>query len=451
MPDGKFVEAGEGFMSSTAENIPALREEPQMPPQDEVRQWALINYSDFGFSWSRLAVGYQFYTEFVTRPDKEIVAKANELVSGINDPEQQLRALFEFTQKRIRNVSYDRSMTDEQREKVENKRASDTLKRGMGHAGDIDLLFASLARALGFSTEAILAGDRSVTFTDARTVSSARALHPAGIAVSKGTLILPCNPGTPFMPFGMIDWYEEGVYSLLVGPEIYRWVKTNYTIPEKNLSVRTAKLKLNEDGSVEGFVRVQHNGHQATSRRRDLFAKSPAEREKLLIDSWKETLGSAEISMFSFENFDDPALPYTYSFNVRVPNYAQRTGRRLFLQPNFFEYGSSPLFSSATRKYPIYYDYGWSEEDTVEIELPKGFEADSIGEPNEINETNGLGRLTNYYTYNKEKNTIKADRKFLFGTKGRLLFPVGAYQPLKTLFDLFHKADTHAIAIRLKQ
>ena len=39
-------------------------------------------------------------------------------------------------------------------------------------------------------------------------------------------------------------------------------------------------------------------------------------------------------------------------------------------------------------------------------------------------------------------------RNFYFGGGGRVLFPVSVYQPLKNLFDEFHKADTHTITLR---
>jgi hypothetical protein len=206
-----------------------------------------------------------------------------------------------------------------------------------------------------------------------------------------------------------------------------------------------------EDGTLEGLIRVEHNGHQATTRRLDMFSKTPAEREKTLIESWKQTVATAEISDFSMENFNDSSRPYTYSFKVRVPNYAQKTGKRIFLQPNFFEYGTNPLFSGETRKYGIYFEYPWSENDEIEIELPKNFDADSVDPPKGVNETGGIGSLNINIDLAKETNVLKYTRQFYFGGKNNILFPPTAYKSLKTLFDSFHRADTHSISIKQKQ
>lgn len=450
MTAGTFTDAGDGWKTYTATNIPALREEPQMPPKSEVRRWALLNYSSFNFSW--VFFGYTMTHLFMeaTKEDKEIKAKAAELTAGVHDDADKLRAIFEFTQKRIRNVTFDRTMTDEQRSKIENKRAADTLRRGMGHSAEIDLLFAALVRAAGMKSAIVFSGDRSESFADPQGSTDPRLVHWAGIAVvgSFGTKI--CNPGTPFMPFEKIDWYEEGVMALTASDSGYRWTKTNLSEPEANKSVRTAELKLDADGNLEGLVTVRHSGHQATLRRRDLFMRSPNEREEAVKKSSLATSGKGEIYDISIEDFEESSKPYTYSYRVKIPNYASRTGKRIFIQPNFFQYGRAPLFSSSTRNYPIYFEYAWSEMDRVEIELPREFEPESVGAPNTIDEKSDLARLTNEYTYDQARHVLIAEREFYFGKKGRVLFPAESYAPIKRLFDLFQEADTHSIVLKAK-
>jgi hypothetical protein len=452
MPQMRFMLDSEGFYVGTRENVPAFREEPQMPPDDEVRQWVLLSYdSYYGFRWSlwgsTLGIGF----DELTKPNKEVEQKARELAANAQTDDEKLRNIYEFTQKRIRNITFDKSLSDEQRENIKNKKASDTLKRGMGDAADIDLLFAALARAAGFDVTGMFSGDRSDNFFNYEKDLSPRYIHRSGIAVRRGNEWKPFNPGTPFMPFGMTYWHDELISTMIAGGGGYSWIRLPLADFTKNLSRRTAKFKLLEDGSLEGLVRVEHNGHQATTRRADMFAKTPNEREETLVNSWKQTLPAAEISEFSMENFNDASKPYTYSFKVRVPNYGQKTGKRIFLQPNFFEYGRNPLFSGETRKYGIYFEYPWSENDEIEIELPKNFDADSIDPPKAVNETGGIGALNINIDLDKQTNLLKYTRQFYFGGKNNILFPPTAYKSLKTLFDSFHRADTHSISIKQKQ
>jgi hypothetical protein len=46
-------------------------------------------------------------------------------------------------------------------------------------------------------------------------------------------------------------------------------------------------------------------------------------------------MSTAELSDIRIENVTDPVKPFVYAYHVRVPGYAQRTGKRLFLQPAF--------------------------------------------------------------------------------------------------------------------
>src|SRR5580765_2692590 len=108
---------------------------------------------------------------------------------------------------------------------------------------------------------------------------------------------------------------------------------------------------------------------------------SPEQREQNLRDQVKKRMSTAELANIKIENITDQFKPSTYSYHVRVPGYAQRTGKRLFLQPGFFEHGIEPLFSSSSRKFDIYFHYPWSEHDEVWIDLPAGFVLDNADTP----------------------------------------------------------------------
>ncbi|MBS1793283.1 MAG: DUF3857 and transglutaminase domain-containing protein [Acidobacteria bacterium] len=452
MPRVVFQPSDDGFYVGMRENVPALREEPQMPPEDEVRQWALLSYrSEYSFRWGMLGEYLSEVFDQQMAPDPEIQQKARELTAGANTDEEKLRNIYNFVQRQIRNANYDRTVTDEQLENLKNKKPADTLRRRMGSFIDLNILFAALARAAGYTADAMYSGDRSEHFFNYQEDLSPRYIHPSGVAVRVDGAWKPFDPGTPFMPFGMTYWHDEVVSTMITGSGSYRWINLPMAGYKVNLSKRAGKFRLLEDGTLEGLIRVEHNGQQAIMRRMDMYRRTPAEREEMLKKSWMGTVPTAEISDFSMENFDDPEQPYTYSFKVRVPNYAQKTGKRLFLQPGFFEYGSNPLFSSETRKYSIYFEYPWSENDEIEIELPKNYEADSIDPPGPVFESKNLGALNIKISLNRETNTLKYSRQFFFGNDSSVLFPAGSYKPLKTLFDAFHKADTQTISLKQKQ
>jgi hypothetical protein len=294
----------------------------------------------------------------------------------------------------------------------------------------------------------VLSADRSESFFDPNRDVSASYIHPAGIAVSVHDGWKVFNPGVPFLPYGKVFWFEENTFSMLCGERDFIWKKLPLSDHTQSPAKRTGKFTLLEDGTLEGIVRIEYEGQRAIVRRQEEFKNSPAKREENIKDEIKERMSTAEISEFAIENFDDASKPLVYRYKLRVPNYAQKTGKRLFLQPGVFEHGEPPLFSSAKRIHPIYFEYPWSDEDNIEIQLPKGFATENAESPGDVFEGQKLAELTTNISIDKVGNIIKYKRKFYFGGKGTLLFPASTYEPLKVLFDNFHKADMHTVTLR---
>src|SRR5205085_1575771 len=106
--------------------------------------------------------------------------------------------------------------------------------------------------------------------------------------------------------------------------------------------------------------------------------------------------------------------PLRKSRSGRARRYAQRTGKRLFLQPAFFERGRGALFTATGRRNMVYFNYPWSEEDNVEIELPEGFALDSPDAPQPFS----AGTISKYDVHvlvTQDKRKLIYKRAFFFG------------------------------------
>src|SRR6185295_3044855 len=187
-------------------------------------------------------------------------------------------------------------------------------------------------------------------------------------------------------------------------------VMTPLTEPEKSLETRTAKLVLNEDGTIEGDVRIEYTGHAGAERKEYDDDDSPTQREETLRNGFKNRLSTAELSNIKIENVTDRVKPFVYAFHVRVPGYAQRTGKRLFLQPEFFERGVAPLFPTSERKHSVYFHFPWSEDDTVEISLPAGFALDNADAPEGFTASN-VGKYEVHIGVTQDKTALVYQRK----------------------------------------
>jgi hypothetical protein len=452
-----FVKEKNGFYSTTMTNVPAFREEPNMPPEYQVRPWMLVYYAEdkklepVSF-WRDLGKNIYERNKAYIKVNDDVRRVATEETASATTPEQKLEKLFEYCRTKIKNVYDDASgMTSEQRAKLkENKLPSDTIKRGMGTGFDIDMLFAALATAAGFEARIIHLADRGDTFFD-KNFTDNYFIRTFDIAVRVGDEWRFYDPASTYVPFGMLRWQEEGQDALVSDPKEPAWVKTPLSSADKSLEKRTARLHLSEDGTLEGDIRIEYTGHLAVDKKEYNDDDSPSEREATLVDSIKSRLSTAEVSNVKIENVTDPVKPFAYVFHVRVPGYAQRTGKRLFLQPAFFQHGLAPLFPTSGRTHEVYFHYPWSEQDKVEIELPKGFELDNADAPAPLL----AGTLSKYnvrIAISNDKSLLLYNRTFFFGEGGndyfRLRFPSASYGQLKNYFELIHKEDNHTITLK---
>lgn len=119
------------------------------------------------------------------------------------------------------------------------------------------------------------------------------------------------------------------------------------------------------------------------------------------------------------------------------------------MQPGFFKYGAKPLFTSGKRVHPIYFEFAWTEEDDIEIEIPPGYFVENLESPMPV-DSNQLGSDTVKISFSEEERKIKYGRKFIFGKGGKVYFSAAGYDLLKNLFDKFYNIDSHLISLRQK-
>ncbi|HRH41076.1 MAG TPA: DUF3857 domain-containing protein [Pyrinomonadaceae bacterium] len=467
--DTKFEKDDKGFYLAERFDVPSFKSEPQMPPEDTVRPWILLqsfgfnitNVTDSGFSfvikdpsnpqtfWGAVATERMAITKWMRKPNKDIKQKATEITAGTTTDDEKLRKLYEFCQTQIKNVSFDPTITDEQREKLpKNKELADVLKNKVANSQFIDMLFGAMAASLGYDSRISYSGNRSKMIFDPK-MTNESFVHTAAIAIKLGDEWKFFNPSLSFLPYGKLIWYEEDVWALLVGEKDYYWYRTALPLPETSLSKRIGKFKLSEDGTLEGEARIEYTGQTALVNRLDLYDESPAKQEESVKNDIKENMSTAEISEIKIENLNDISKPLIYSYKVRVPNYATKTGKRLFFQPGYFEYGEKPLFTSDTRNNDVYFRYPWAENDEIEITLPANFALDSADAPGNFNDPQNIAKLDVNIGVSKDETMMVYKRNFHFG-RGIVLFPKKSYASLKNIFDVFNKADSHTITLRQK-
>ncbi len=347
----------------------------------------------------------------------------------------------------VRNVEDDvESFTPAEREELEedDDSPSDVLERGYGTPLQINMLFGAMASAAGFEARWAFLSDRS-EFLFNPELSEGYFLRYGVIAVREEEEWRFFDPASRYVPYGMLQWRHEGVTALVTDRREPVFVSTPIALPGNSIERRSAEMRLDMDGSLEGHVRIVRTGHIGAAMKESYDALSAAEREERLINTLRNRLPTAEVRSVEIENAADPELPLMVSYDVRIPGYGQRTGQRLFFMPAFFQQGLDPLLETSERRYDLFFDHPWSEEDSVVIRLPEAFTIENADAPSAVNA--GVAQYGAEMILD-EDGTLHYERGLSFGHQGAIAFSVDQYPLVKQVFDAFADQDNYVIALR---
>jgi hypothetical protein len=441
----------DGYYLFEMSNLPPAKEEPFQPPRINTVS-SVIAYITPSEPvapekfWSNLATKLHRELESSARVSKAIREAVTRIVAPGDTDDDKLRKIYDFCRTKI--VNHDRNTVKatprERREWERNETASETLKKGQGTSYEINVLFAALVRAAGMDVRLAACNDREWILFDPRIAETFMLNHQV-IAVRAGTTWRYFDPGATYLPFGTLSWRNTDTYGL-VGDS--KGASKLTAIPgepaDATLESRTADLKLDADGTLEGQVTELYSGQLETALKYTLDGKTDGERAKLVRRSMQAHEKLAEVTAVTVANAADPLGSLKISFHLRIPEYADRTGSRLFFQPCVFQRGVPPRFDAATRRTSIFFHYRSSQRDEIHIKLPEGYALEEASAPEDL----PMGRMADYKVkilLNRQTKELTYVRTFdLTG----LVFPKAAYPAIRSAFEALHKRDNHMLTLK---
>jgi hypothetical protein len=435
------------WVDLTLHNIPALIEEPFMPPVNILRMRVYFYYQQNLKSDDYWKSEGKFWNkdveEFVGR-NKGIDEALTRIIAPSDAPAEKVKKIYTFVAS-LENTDYIPERSQEENKVLEIKRingADDVLANKGGTHDQLNRLFVSMVRAAGIPASMIWVPDRERDIFLKQYLSTAQMDAEIAIVQLDGKDVF-LDPGTKFCPYGILDWRYTSVQGLRQSPkgaDISETPPPNYA---QAITTRLARLSLDEHGVASGTVTLMFKGSMAMSRRQS-GGKTDAEgRKKLLEDQLREILpGNSDITLTNSPDWDNPEAPLIAQFHVSCP-LAVAAGKRLMLAQQFFQVNEKPRFPSAERKTPVYFHIPWQEADEVHITIPPGMAVESLAPDDTIKLDYALYRVQHKQ---EAANQIFARRDFIMGAG---LFTPNEYKNLKAFFDKVKADDDQPALVRI--
>jgi hypothetical protein len=368
------------------QDVPAFVVEDDMPPEDLMKFRVDFTYSQDGFEkepekfWKKHGKKMNDRAENFVNKRKAMEQAVASIVSSGDSPDRKLEKIYARCQQ-IRNTTYELERTEQEQKRAKEKQISnieDVWKSGRGDGDDITLLFLGLVRAAGLEAYAVQVSTRDQHFFS-KNMMRASDLNTYVVLVKVNGKDLYFDPGTLFVPFGLLPWSETSVPGLKLDKDGGSWIQTPAPDSQASQIQRKADMKLTGDGSLEGKLTVTYSGLEASSRRVEQHNQDEVNRKKFLEDEVRAAIPvGIDVDLTNKPDWTSSSSPLIAEFTLKVPGWVSGAGRRALLPVGLFSAPEKHLYEHTSRVHPLYFHYMSTHTDDVMIQLPLDWQVNSL-------------------------------------------------------------------------
>ena len=398
-PEEQATAVGRGGLQWTVTRVRPIALEMQMPPWRGIAAKMSLSLlppdgQRAGFrSWREVGAWYLDLTRGRRDASPEIRQKVQELTASLPAPWQKVQALASFVQKDIRYVAIELGIGG-----IQPHPAAEVFAHRYGDCKDKVTLLSSMLKEIGVDSHYVIVNTRrgSVTETTPPNLGFNHAIVAIQLPEGTGASALPAltthsklgkllyfDPTQTLIPFGRLPGGLQAGYGMLVTPEGGELQKLPQSAPEANGVQRTAKLTLDEKGTLRGEVVELWSGDMAALQREALRAATQeTDHIKPVESTLSHSLGAFQILSSTVGNAASTDQPLERRYTFESERYSKAAGDLLLVRPRVLGKLSSGLLETdKPRRHPIEFDGLELNTDVFEIALPAGYVADDIPPP----------------------------------------------------------------------
>lgn len=261
------------------------------------------------------------------------------------------------------------------------------------------------------------------------------------VPLQKDTVWLECTSQT--LSPGYLSGFTGNRYVLSVNENGGTLIRTPRYGLKENLQQRTTKAIIQPNGTATIYANTDYKAEQQD----DLHSKLKGLSKERVLELLKEEIDLPQYDVVSYdyrESFNANLPVISEKLELTAPNYAQVSGKRLFLAPNLLTKMYRRLLPDTARKYPVQLNRTYTDIDTVEIEIPDGYIQEALPAPVSIS-----GIFGRYSCSVKVEGTKIFYYRNLENFDGR--FPASNYADLVKFREQVYKADRNKVVMVKKE
>lgn len=193
----------------------------------------------------------------------------------------------------------------------------------------------------------------------------------------------------------------------------------------------TSEFKIDDDGSIYGFVKIKYTGFQALNFRHDFESFSDTSKiEDFFKDRYFSSLDGISLDSITVKDISLVNEPTEINMTFRLENYATISDDRIYINPLFFSVYKKNPFTKEKRRFPIDYNYTFTDKITIILDMPEGYEVEEKMTPIQFSSPDKKLIFRKLTQYNPSQIYYISDLKVLSEQ-----FPNNKYEIVKEFYQ----------------
>jgi transglutaminase-like putative cysteine protease len=317
------------------------------------------------------------------------VTKIKDLVKGIDNPIEKAKLVYEFVQNKTRYIGVQVGIGG-----WKPILANQVDKVGYGDCKGLTNYTKALLSAVGITSyyTLVYAKQKINIDKDFATFQGNHAILniPASELSGGNNIWLECTSQTN--PFGFLGDFTDDRDVLVITPEGGVIKRTPSYKNETNLQTTKATIRLDEKGTIQATLERVSKGLQFANKYS--YERYPKEE---LIKHYKSGVwgynNNLEVESVKLKN-DKEQVVFTEDFLISIEDYATVTDAEILFRVNFFNKNRFIPKRYRNRKLPLQISRGFKDEDESIIEIPKGYQVESLFEDKSIINKFGMYQIS---------------------------------------------------------
>lgn len=427
--------------SFTAHNLKAINSEPLAPALRDIYPRVLIAPADFCYdsfcgkmsSWQDFGVWTSKLLKDRDNVPEAFSNKLIELTKDARDDREKVEILYKYLQDNWRYVSIQLGIGG-----LQPIDAASVAKTNFGDCKGLSNLMKAMLKVVGIPSNycKIYMGSKKYfpeKFSNANETNHVILLVP----LKNDSIWLECTSQT--IPFGFVHDDIAGHDALVVTEDGGKLCRLPIYTDKQNKQQSFVEINITEDGSSKGNMRfIEHlNGYLY-----NVSAMTSKDREKV-IGYINRNIKFPKVQIDNINTKEDKSsLPScSLSADFVATDFVNKTGTRLFIPACPLEKGSYNMLSSNTRIQDIVINNGFSESDSIIINIPESYITESL--PKNISLTTPFGKFATEVKQDGNKITYIQNIDIFTGRYNK-----SQYKEIKAFFSEITAATKRKLVLR---